>query len=188
MNAKPDTRPAAAVLLAEGFEEIEAVTVVDVLRRAEVETVIVGVTGERVVGAHAIEIRADCRLEEIGARRFDAVVLPGGMPGAARLRDDDRVRSLLVEQHDRGGIVAAICAAPMALAAAGLLEGRRATCYPTFRDRLGSARYADEPVVEDGAVVTSRGPATALAFALALVARLRGPEVRDELARRMLVD
>ncbi len=175
----------ACVLLAEGFEEIEAVTVADVLRRAEVDTRLVGVAGRRVCGAHGIVLEADTVLADAPGP-FDAVVLPGGMPGAAHLRDDPAVRQLVRAQVERGALAAAICAAPMALAAAGVLDGRRATCYPGFEDRLAGATVADAPVVEDGPVVTSRGPGTALAFALALVARLRGSEVRDALARGML--
>lgn len=178
--------PTACVLLAPGFEEIEAVTVVDVLRRAGVETSIVAVGASPVTGSHDITVAADLTLAEIDARSFDAVVLPGGMPGAAHLRDDVRVRALVSNQAARGGIVAAICAGPIALAAAGVLAGKRATSYPGFEDHMAAARYQTDDVVIDGAIVTSRGPGTALRFALALVGRLCGETLAIDLGRKML--
>jgi len=175
------------VLLADGFEEIEAVTVIDVLRRADVDTTVLGVTGLVVEGSHGIRVHADARLADAEDRVWDVVVLPGGMPGAARLRDSAEVQSLLRAQHARGGRIAAICAAPIALARAGLLEGRKATSYPTFATELGGVDYREDPVVVDGAITTSRGPGTALAFALALVEDLAGKPKAAELAERMLV-
>ena len=179
--------PTACILLADGFEEIEAVTVADVLRRAEVETVLVGTKAGTVTGAHGIELRADAVLPEVTDRAWDLVALPGGMPGATNLRDDPAVCALLRRQVAEGRIAGAICAAPIALAAAGVLEGRRATCYPGFRDQLGGATYEKAPVVTDGPVITSRGPGTALSFALTLTAELCGTAVRDRLAAAMLV-
>jgi 4-methyl-5(b-hydroxyethyl)-thiazole monophosphate biosynthesis len=123
-----------AVLLAEGFEEIEAVTIIDVLRRAGIEVTTLGVASQSVTGSHGITIEADALLAQGVDRPWDLVVLPGGMPGAAHLRDDENVQALLRRQGARDGLVAAICAAPMALGQAGLLEGRRATSYPTFED------------------------------------------------------
>jgi 4-methyl-5(b-hydroxyethyl)-thiazole monophosphate biosynthesis len=114
------------------------------------------------------------------------VVLPGGMPGASNLRDDARVQALLAAQHAGGGRIAAICAAPIALAPAGVLHGRRATSYPGFADQLTGARYVEQPVVVDGPLITSRGPGTALPFALALVAELCGAERAEALGRAML--
>ncbi|MHC5212577.1 MAG: DJ-1 family glyoxalase III [Planctomycetota bacterium] len=180
------TSPRACVLFAEGFEEIEAVTLVDVLRRAEIETVSVGVGARDVTGSHGITVRTDATLAETAARRWDLVVLPGGMPGAANLRDDAGVQALLAAQHAAGRRIAAICAAPIALAPAGVLEGRRATSYPGYADQLGGARYVEESVVVDGPLITSRGPGTALPFALALVAELAGAERAEALGRAML--
>jgi 4-methyl-5(b-hydroxyethyl)-thiazole monophosphate biosynthesis len=176
------------VLFAEGFEELEAVTIVDVLRRAGVETVSVGVTARDVTGSHGITLRADTTLEQAttSGRPWDMVVLPGGMPGASNLRDDARVQALLAAQHAGGGRIAAICAAPIALAPAGVLHGRRATSYPGFADQLTGARYVEQPVVVDGPLITSRGPGTALPFALALVAELCGAERAEALGRAML--
>lgn len=176
-----------AVLLADGFEEIEAVTVVDVLRRAELDVVVLGVDGPQPTGSHAIAVRADALLADRAQDAFDVVVLPGGMPGAARLRDAAHVQRFVVEQRARGASLAAICAAPIALGAAGVLKGKRATCFPGFEAQLGGATPSTDAVVVDGDVTTSRGVGTALAFALSLVAQLRGDDVAKTLGQRMLV-
>lgn len=160
----------ALLLLAEGFEEIEAVTVIDVLRRAGVVVTVAALTSSPVHGSHDIAVVADTTLEEVDAANFDALVLPGGMPGAQHLREDARVLGLVREFVAASKLTAAICAGPTVLEAAGVLRGRRATSYPGYA--LPSAEYREEAVVEDGVVVTSRGPATALEFALALVVRL----------------
>lgn len=176
----------AAVLLAEGFEELEAVTIIDVLRRGEVEVVGLGVTGTTVRGSHGISLLAERALASGAQEAWDLVVLPGGMPGASTLRDDPRVQAFLRAQRDRGTPLAAICAAPIALGRAGLLGGRRATCFPGFEAQLLGATVSAEAVVEDGDVITSRGPGTALAFALALVARLQGAAQADKIRASML--
>lgn len=172
------------MILAPGFEEIEAVTVIDVLRRAEVDVLVAGLGGGPVRGSHQITVVADQPLDHLSPDDFDAVVLPGGMPGAANLRDNARVVALVKSFAAKGKVVAAICAAPIVLESAGLLAGRRATSFPGFE--LPSARYTEERVVVDGALVTSRGAGTAMEFALALVARLVSPEVSRDLAERML--
>lgn len=179
--------PNAAVLLADGFEEIEATTIIDVLRRGGVDTRILGLGAGRVRGAHDVVVEVDQLLGDASADPWDMVVLPGGMPGAATLRDDSRVLALVRRQVEGGRRVAAICAAPIVLAAAGVLDGRQATCYPGFEDDLGGAVLSTSRVVVDGKVTTSRGPGTALWFALQLVAQLRGDEVAEDLARGMLV-
>lgn len=177
----------ACVLLAPGFEEIEAVTLIDVLRRAEIETVVLATEALRVRGSHGIVMEADALLADRTDERWDVVLLPGGMPGAAHLRDSELVQNLLREQHARGGRLGAICAAPIALSQAGVLDGKTATSFPGFADALSCGAYSDEPVVVDGEVTTSRGPATALAFALEIVRQIRGEEVSADLAQRMLV-
>lgn len=177
------------VLLAPGFEEIEAVTVIDVLRRADVEVVALGVEARRVEGAHGIVVEADDELAARGeSEAWDVVVLPGGMPGSAHLRDSEPVQRLLRRQHEAGRRLAAICAAPIALARAGVLEGRRSTSYPTFRDQLGDVDYLEDRVVVDGTVTTSRAPGTALAFALGLVRELCDDDTARRLAEAMLVE
>jgi len=177
------------VPLAEGFEEIEAATIVDVLRRGGVEVVTAALGNTSVAGAHGMCLQADMTLDAaLTDGGFDAVVLPGGMPGAAHLRDDVRVRDALNEVVERGGTAAAICAAPIALEAAGLLRGRRATCYPGFDEQLASAaERSTDRVVADGPIVTSRGPGTALEFATALVERFVDEKTADGLREGMLL-
>ena len=177
----------ACVLLAEGFEELEAVTILDVLRRAGIETEALSVGNQRVAGAHGIPVLADRTLKEGAGERWDAVILPGGLPGATNLQEDPQVLALVQEQNRSGRMVAAICAAPIALASAGVLEGRRATCYPGFEDQLGKVERSEERVVIDGNVITSRGPGTALDFALTLVEELKGREAADALRDAMLI-
>jgi len=169
------------VPFAQGVEEIEFITVVDILRRAGVEVCTAALGDEMLVrGRSDIRIQADARLDDVLARDWDMVVLPGGLPNAHLLRDDARVRELVARLHGAGRQVAAICAAPTALAAYGLTAGRRVTSYPACRQDMERLQpdsiYVDEAVVEDASLVTSRGPGTALAFALRLVARLCGEE------------
>ncbi len=175
------------VLLANGFEEIEAVTILDVLRRAGEDAQMVGVDSQDVLGSHNIRLHTDLGIQAAKDQRWDLIVLPGGMPGAATLRDHPDVQMLLKQQHQQGGRLAAICAAPMALAKAGLLQGKRATCFPGFEDKLMGAKFEERDVVEDGLITTSRGPATAIAFALSLVEQLQGATSVAKLRRQLLV-
>jgi 4-methyl-5(b-hydroxyethyl)-thiazole monophosphate biosynthesis len=175
------------VLLANGFEEIEAVTIIDVLRRAKVEVVTVAVASGAVKGAHQVVVQADRDLAQAGAESWDMVILPGGLPGATTLRDDPRVQALLQRQAAQGKKIGAICAAPIALGKAGLLKGKKATSYPGFEDQLAGASYQEAAVVRDGNIITSRGPGTAMEFALQLVVELSGKPVADELKKAMLV-
>ena len=175
----------AAVLLANGFEEIEAVTIIDVLRRGGVEVKAAALEGESALGSHGIRVAADCNVDELAVDQLDAVVLPGGKAGAEKLRDDERVQDLLRAAGGAKKLVCAICAAPIALDAAGVIEGRRATSYPGFA--LQDAEYVTDRVVEEDHIVTSRGPGTALEFSLSLVRRLVGHEKATELRQKMLV-
>jgi protein deglycase len=180
----------AYVMLAEGFEEIEALTAVDVLRRASVGTSTVAVgplpasaSGSLVVtGAHGIPVVADLRLESIALSPEDLVVLPGGMPGTRRLQESAPLASLLERHRASDGWLGAICAAPSVPGRLGLLQGRRATSFPGFEKDLRGAVLSTEPVVRDGRILTSRGPGTALAFALALVAALKGDVAAKQLS------
>ncbi len=170
------------VPLAEGFEELEAVTIVDLLRRAGVEVVTAGLAPGPVRASRGTVIVPDTTLDEALRQDYDMVVLPGGMPGAKHLNEDPRVKALLRKMADSGRFTGAICAAPMVLAEAGLLSGKRATSYPGFVDRMAlpDVHYVTDPVVRDGKVITSRGPGTAMDFALALIEALLGREKRDE--------
>jgi 4-methyl-5(b-hydroxyethyl)-thiazole monophosphate biosynthesis len=180
-------QPTVVVPILPGFEEIEAVTIIDVLRRAEVRVLVASTAVGPVRGSHDIEVAADTALASVAAGAVDMIALPGGMPGAAALARDAEVQRLVRELAAAGKYTCAVCAAPIALAAAGVHRGKRVTCYPGFEGQLAGGTLVEDRVVADGTVVTSRGPGTALEFALALVALLRGETARAELARRMLV-
>lgn len=173
------------VPLAEGFEELEAVTIIDILRRGGIEVVVASLGASPVTGSHGIRIAADTPLAALVEQEFDMVALPGGMPGADHLKKDPLVTDLVRRMHEKGRPVAAICAAPMVLAAAGVLDGRRATSYPGFLADAGKAEVVGDAVVVDGGVITSRGPGTALDFALTLVEELAGPTVRQSIESRL---
>lgn len=184
----PATR-GVLVLLAEGFEEIEAVTVVDVLRRAQLEVTVASLAPRAgvVMGAHGIAVAADAALDDLDTDRFGALVLPGGMPGTKHLADDARVIALVQRFAAAGRPLAAICAAPMVLARAGVLEGRQATSHPSVRTKLAGASVLGEPaVVTSDTIVTSQGAGTAMAFALELVRQWKGRDVAERLAEAMI--
>ncbi|HNQ03630.1 MAG TPA: DJ-1/PfpI family protein [Thiobacillaceae bacterium] len=174
--------PRVLVPLAPGFEDLEATTIVDILRRADIVVITAGLEPGLVQGARGMRVQPDAGLEEVLEQDFDMIALPGGMPGAEHLKNDARVQALLKRQAAAGKYTTAICAAPIALAQAGLLDGRRATSYPGFIDRLQppGSTYLTAPVVVDGKVVTSRGPGTAMDFALTLVELLKGRTTRDQ--------
>jgi len=176
----------AVVFLATGFEEIEAVTVIDVLRRAGVRVWTAGLQPGLITGSHDITIRPDTTIEEVSPASVDMVVLPGGLPGTFHLRDDLRVRDFLREMHRAGKYTCAICAAPLVLMAAGIAAGRRLTSHPVVRDDLRDADYREDRVVVDGELVTSRGAGTALEFSLELVRLLAGPDKAAEVAKQVL--
>ncbi len=175
------------VCLANGFEEIEAITPIDVLRRAGQEVMIAGVEDELVEGSRGVPVGADGLLEDL-ADTPDAVILPGGQPGADTLGKSGAVRRLVEEVHDAGGIVGAICAAPArALVPWGLLDGRIATGFPAYREEIEAvATWSDEPVVVDRNIVTSQGPGTALPFALQLAEILAGEKPAAKVAAAMI--
>ena len=154
------------MILAPGFEELEAIGVADVLRRLGVKLTLAGLDSLRIKGAHDFELAADVLLADVSSRRFDAVVLPGGMPGAANLLASEAVKKLLTDTAGSGGVTAAICAAPMVLGGAGLLAGRRFTIYPGFERRLAPGEMPTGSLAErDGRVVTGKGPGAIFAFA-----------------------
>ena len=173
----------ALLLLAEGFEEIEAVTIIDVLRRGEVTVTTASLGARRVTGSHQITLEADALVDGVAVENFDALVLPGG-PASKTLREDARAQATIRRASAAGKLLAAVCAAPTALEAAGVLVGKRATAYPG--NPLPSAQQVDEQVVEDGNVITSRGPGTTMAFALKLVERLSGAQIARSTAERLL--
>jgi len=173
----------ASVLIpiADGSEELEAVTLIDLLRRAGIEVVVAGLKDGPVRCSRGTVILPDASLDDVLARDFDMVVLPGGLPGADHLDRDPRIHQLLKQMADAGKVTAAICAAPKVLANAGLLDGKQATSYPGVIDAMGltSTRVLEQPVVSDGQVITSRGPGTAMDFALTLIEKLAGATQRQ---------
>lgn len=169
------------IYLAEGFEEIEALTCIDILRRGDVCAKSVSITGDYSVrGAHGIPVIADLLFEEAGTDECEMIVLPGGMPGAQYLQDHDGLAEVIKELAAAGKWVCAICAAPMALGHHGVLEGKKATIYPGMEEKLVGAEPSDDIVVKDGNVITGMAPGAAMEFALALLEALKGKETADE--------
>ena len=172
------------VFFADGFEEIEGLTVVDMLRRVEVETVMVSIGETRnVTGAHGIVIQADGLFADYTYEDGGMAVLPGGMPGTNHLMVHEGLKQLLFRYNEKKKYLAAICAAPSVFGMNGLLQERHATCYPGFEDRLLGAKVLPDAVVMDGTIITSRGMGTAISFSAALVSVLVGEEKAEELLK-----
>jgi 4-methyl-5(b-hydroxyethyl)-thiazole monophosphate biosynthesis len=179
--------PRVAVILADGFEEVEAVAIIDVLRRAGIDTVLAGLHDGPIVSAHTVKLVPDTTIDAVKADDFDMIVLPGGQPGSDNLNADPRVQELLKSFSAKGKFIGAICAAPYVLANAGVLKGKHATAYPSYKERLGSALYEEKAVVTDGNILTSRGAGTALVFGLAIVERLVNKEKAQKIKEAMLI-
>lgn len=164
------------VFLADGFEEIEALSPVDVLRRAGVEVKTVGVTGKTVSGSHKIPVTADIEISEATTEALEAVVLPGGIPGTPNLEGSPEVQSFIDYCAENGKYVCAICAAPSILGHKGLLDGRKATAYPTFKNELGKAEVSDDSVVCDGNFITAKGAGVSLKFGAMIASKFVGEQ------------
>jgi 4-methyl-5(b-hydroxyethyl)-thiazole monophosphate biosynthesis len=174
------------VPLAEGFEEIEFSTIVDILRRAEIDVTTAGLKEGVITGAHGVGVMPDTLIDRISSGDFDAIVLPGGYPGFVNLGEDERVLKLAAEMDKAGKHVAAICGAPSVLSKAGILKNRMATIHPAVREQLTGARYVDERVVVEGKLITSQGPGTAMEFALKLVELWAGKKKVAQLSQEIL--
>jgi 4-methyl-5(b-hydroxyethyl)-thiazole monophosphate biosynthesis len=171
------------VFLAEGMEEIEALTVVDICRRAQIDTKTVSVTEDRVVtSSHAVKVEADMILSEVDVETLDMIVLPGGMPGTTNLEESAKVIDAIVQAMVNNTLIGAICAAPSILGICGCLKGRKATCFPGFEEYLDGANILDERVVRDGNIITAKGMGCATEFALCIIQALAGKEKADEIA------
>jgi 4-methyl-5(b-hydroxyethyl)-thiazole monophosphate biosynthesis len=168
------------VLFADGSEELEAVTVINILRRGGIDVTLAGLHGGALRGSRGTVLQPDATLDEALTHDYDMVVLPGGQPGSTNLKSDARVIKLVQRMAAQGQYVSAICAAPSVLATAGLLDGKRATSFPGSLDAFPRVLRQPQAVVEDGKLITSRGPGTAMDFALTLVERLTGKARRDE--------
>ena len=175
-------------LLAEGFEEIEALTPTDVLRRAgiDVKTAAVGGNGRTVTGSHGIPVTADITAEDVPESGIDAVILPGGMPGAKHLDEDPTVDRIVKQAAADGKILAAICASPIVLGHRGLLAGKRATCFPGFENELKDAEVTGGRTETDGNVITACGMGAAVEFALALLTKMKGEAAAEEMRAAIL--
>jgi len=176
------------VHLAYGFEEIEALTVVDLLRRVDVPAKLVSVTGEKkVTGAHNISVEADLLFEEADYNECQMIVLPGGLPGTFGLRDHEGLCAKITEFAAAGKKVSAICAAPLVLGGLGVLEGKKATIYPGMEEHLAGAVHGEGRVVKDENIITSQGPGTAMDFALAIVETMCGEQVAEDLRKDLIL-
>ena len=178
------------LLLAEGFEEVEALTTVDYLRRMDIIVDTCSIKGgKNVQGAHRIVVEADNLLDEINnINNYDGIVIPGGMPGATNLRSNDRVIQLVKEFNEEKKLIGAICAGPIVLQRAGIVKGKEITSYPGFDNDLKESIYKEDLVVQDGNIITARGPAVAVYFALKLIENLVGEEKALELRKDILLD
>ncbi|WP_132995950.1 DJ-1 family glyoxalase III [Sporanaerobacter acetigenes] len=178
------------VLLAEGFEEVEALTIVDYLKRKDVLCETCSITGEKmVVGAHKIRVEADKVLAEIkNIDNYQALIIPGGLPGATNLRDNPIVIRLVQAFNHEEKILAAICAGPIVLEKAGVLKEKKVTSYPGFEGELKESTYLEDIVVQDGNIITARGPAVAVYFVLKILENLAGKEKSNELKKDILLD
>lgn len=172
--------------LATGFEEIEAVTIIDLLRRAEIDLTVVGLEQNAVTGSHQISIKGDIYYKDIIIDEYDCLVLPGGQPGSNNLKENEIIIDWIKKFSKKNKLIAAICAAPTVLNAAGILEGKNITSYPSEKTKFQNSNYLEQNVVKDANVVTSRGVGTAIEFALEIVIILKGKKVRDELASKIL--
>lgn len=176
----------ALVPLIDGFEEIEAVSVIDILRRADIDVTVAGVVHTVVTGSHRIPVTTDRVMAELDHRDYDLLVLPGG-PGTTNLGNHDLVRERIARHAAAGKWIAAICAAPSILAGMGLLDGRTAACHPSVESRMKGANLTKDPVAVDGRFITSRGAGTAVPFALAIVGQTVAPSVARRIADALCV-
>lgn len=176
------------LMLADGFETLEGLAVKDVCARANVECFLCGVMGKTVTTAQGIRVESDIEIKDVKFEDYSALIIPGGLPGAYNLRDNEIVISKVKEFYEAGKIVAAICAGPIVFERAGILSGKTATSNPGFKDKIGEVNYKESPVVVDRNIITSRGPATAIEFALTIIKELGYKEEYNNLKEAMLVN
>ena len=176
-----------AVYFATGYEEIEALSVVDVLRRAQVDVTMVGVTGKTVVSGRGISLNMDQLIEEVNHDEIDMIILPGGVPGVDNLKANEKLVNLLKQFKEEGKWLGAICAAPSILGELSLLKGEKATCYPGYEDKLLGAHFTGERTVVSGKTITGKGAGASLEFALTILEIIKGKEVAEKIATGMIV-
>lgn len=176
-----------AVMLADGFEEIEAISIIDVLRRAEFEVVTISITEKiEVTGSHQIKILADKLFNDISFELFDMIILPGGMPGARNLNEHAGLREQILNFHEQNKWLGAICAAPLVFGNLGILKNKKATCYPGYENQLHGAVVTAEETEVSGKIITGKGAGVAIQFALKIVEHTKGEHFATELARKMI--
>ncbi|MDG5816102.1 DJ-1/PfpI family protein [Chitinispirillales bacterium ANBcel5] len=175
----------AIIILAEGFEETEAITCIDLLRRADISTTVLGLESLEITGSHEVTIIADSLLKDF-SDDFDAIILPGGMPGSNNLAQSQSVLDLAKKANSKGKLCAAVCAAPLVFEKAGLLKGVKATCYPAFEEKLNEADYQKQRVVKDQNIITSQGLGTSIEFALKIIESLSNKETADKIGSSIL--
>ena len=175
------------LILAPGFEEIEAITPIDVLRRADIDVTVAGLNSLEVKGSHAVTVLADQQLSSIKHADYDGIILPGGLPGSHRLRDSQLVIDLVRAINEKKGLIAAICAAPIVLEKAGIIAGKEFTCYPGQEEFIPSGTHLRDRVVVDGNIVTGKGAGVALEFTLKIVDYLGYQEKATALSKGMIV-
>lgn len=169
------------VFLADGFEIIEALSPVDMLRRAKIETKLVGVTGEIVTSSCGVAVKTDMLIDEFDFYDVEAVVLPGGMPGTLNLENNQTVQNIIDNASNTNAFICAICAAPSILGHKGLLNEKEATCFPGFENALEGASLSEDFVVTDGKFITARGAGVSVDFGLEIIKQLRGEELSNEI-------
>lgn len=176
------------VHFAEGTEEIEFVTIIDLLRRSSLDAVSVSITGKtKVTGAHGIVIETDTTFEEANYDDCDMIVLPGGMPGTLHMAEHSGLTDMIKSFNEKGRSLAAICAAPMVFAGCGILSGKKAVIYPGMEEYLGDAEVSDKRVQTDGNIITSQGPGTAMEFALEIIRTVKDSAASDEIKKELLM-
>jgi 4-methyl-5(b-hydroxyethyl)-thiazole monophosphate biosynthesis len=178
-----------AVHLAEGFEEIEAISIIDVLRRAEINVTIVSITEDlHVIGSHGIKVVADQLFCDINYNLIDMILLPGGMPGSTNLNNHPGLREQILNFHDNKKLLGAICAAPLVFGNLGILKQIKATCYPGFENQLHGAIVTTENIEVSENIITAKGAGVAIEFALKIVELLKGKELATKLAQKMIFE
>lgn len=175
------------VLLGTGFEETEAITPIDLMRRAGIKVLTVGINGKLIYGSHGIGVEADITLEEMDLSNLEMIMLPGGLGGVKSIRESKQAMDAIRFAHENGKFVAAICAGPTILASLGITDGKDAVCYPGCEEEMGSANMITAPCVRSGKVITGTSAGCAVPFGLALVAALKGQAEADRIAKQIVI-
>lgn len=177
-----------AILLAPGFEEVEAIAPIDILRRGKVEVIIVGVKDEIIPSARNVMIKTDVTIDKLSSNDIDMIIVPGGVNGVENIKKNEDAKKLINELNQKNKYITAICAGPTALKTFGVVEGKNITSHPSVKLEFDEKLYKEDIVVEDGNIITSRGPATAMMFGFRLLEKLTSKEKAKEIAKAMLFD